>query len=179
METFSSLLILLARSTGKGFQHLPRLLGGLPHSVKSPLLTWLERLSPNHRSHSPASSIFYRVNKGNSYHHDWLILWRSCKDARGIMSAAVQTSQTLPVPSVLGCSYPVILVLGLSFNSKCWSFHTVQRFWSLCNLSLQTRMVLEKSIYDLNEERTKQSRDKELHCNKYPKDSIMCLKCFK
>lgn len=58
METFASLLILWARTAGKGFWHLPRLWGGFPHSVKAPLLIRLERLSPNHKSHSPASFVF-------------------------------------------------------------------------------------------------------------------------
>lgn len=58
METYASLLILWARTAGKSFQHLPRLWGGFPHSVKAPVLTWLERLSPNHGSHPPAFSIF-------------------------------------------------------------------------------------------------------------------------
>lgn len=63
MEAFASLLILWARRAGKGFRHLPHLWAGFPHAVKAPLLTRLERLSPNHRSHSPASSIFTELIK--------------------------------------------------------------------------------------------------------------------
>ena len=43
----------------------------------------------------PSLLYFYWVNKGNSHHCDWLILWQSSKDAGGIISAAAQTSQTL------------------------------------------------------------------------------------
>lgn len=63
MEIFASLLILWARRAGKGFWNLPGLWGGFPHSVRASLVTWLERLSPNHRSHSPASFVFTKSIK--------------------------------------------------------------------------------------------------------------------